>query len=371
MYYLSEINKSNNQFFPEVLQVAVGTRTSLSATPSASDWQCIHDLASFHALTGVCFSALQQLPVEQQSCTPELLGRWFAQTEQIIQANAGQYRLIPRVAEDLQRQAVDVCLLKGQAVTLYYPQHLQSMRACGDIDVWAWEHDGAQTEIMKRCVTGVQQANGKMPNLRFHHVEYTREGIPVELHFRPTFLFTPWQNRRLWRWLDSQKRNFTRHKQLNICLPSTEFNLVYLAAHMFRHLFDEGIGLRQVMDYYYVLLSYEENKTEIVQVLRSLGLYRFAQALMYVLAVVFELPKRRLLVEPDTQSGERLLHRIMQTGAFGQEAAQRRFAGSSSKRTIAKTCTNMSLFRDYPIDTLAEPLFRIYHSLWRRFYNYV
>ena len=48
-------------------------------------------------------------------------------------------------------------------------------------------------------------------------------------------------------------------KSVGLAFPSIRFNTVYSLLHIFRHVFHEGIGLRQLLDYYYILLHTNEN----------------------------------------------------------------------------------------------------------------
>lgn len=42
-------------------------------------------------------------------------------------------------------------------------------------------------------------------------------------------------------------------------MPMTSFNVIYILSHLYRHVFTEGIGLRQLIDYYFVLVKSEES----------------------------------------------------------------------------------------------------------------
>ena len=45
-------------------------------------------------------------------------------------------------------------------------------------------------------------------------------------------------------------------EQGEIAIPTVEFNLIFQLTHIFSHLMNEGIGLRQLVDYYYVLCDF-------------------------------------------------------------------------------------------------------------------
>ena len=65
-----------------------------------------------------------------------------------------------------------------------------------------------------------------------------------------------------------------------VCVPSDEMNRVYMLVHMYRHVFSEGIGLRQMMDYAMLLKRgcTEEEKAVFGRQAKELNLYGFACA---------------------------------------------------------------------------------------------
>ena len=42
----------------------------------------------------------------------------------------------------------------------------------------------------------------------------------------------------------------------DIAVPTTAFNVIYQLTHLYHHFFDEGIGMRQIIDYYYVVCDF-------------------------------------------------------------------------------------------------------------------
>ena len=52
------------QLFFELIQVALGYRKLLSATPSAEEWKGIFALARMQTLVGVCFYGTQKIKVQ-------------------------------------------------------------------------------------------------------------------------------------------------------------------------------------------------------------------------------------------------------------------------------------------------------------------
>ena len=62
--------------------------------------------------------------------------------------------------------------------------------------------------------------------------------------------------------------------------------------HIYRHLLDEGVGMRQVLDFYVLLLAYHQERknngalmeiSELMLNVKGCGMGKFASALMFVL----------------------------------------------------------------------------------------
>lgn len=184
----------------------------------------------------------------------------------------------------------------------------------------------------------------------------------------------PIYNRRLQKWFkqigDLQCSNI---KELPddagiIAVPTTEFNVIYQMGHIFHHFFDEGIGLKQLIDYYYLLRENEaNNKDEIRNKLKYFGLYNFARAVMYVEKEALGLEDKYLIAEPDVKRGKSLLDEILNGGNFGRHYTK--YNGFTRKgmaeKYFLKIYRNMHFIKSYPAEALSEPIFRTWHFFWR------
>ena len=143
----------------------------------------------------------------------------------------------------------------------------------------------------------------------------------------------------------------------------------YLLLHMYKHLTGEGIGLRQMMDYYYVLqqsLS-EEAQQQVVRRIEDFKMMRFAHATMYVMREVFGLEEEYLLVAPDEKAGRFLLDEIMQAGNFGKydTRLKRKRNETAWFRLVRSLKRNARFLSYYPNEVLWNPVFRTWQFLWR------
>ena len=102
-------------------------------------------------------------------------------------------------------------------------------------------------------------------DIRYHHLETTLDGVPVELHFFPGIMNNPIYNARLQKWFkrnaDLQCSNVVSLPDGigEIAIPTTAFNVVYQLTHLYHHFFDEGIGMRQIIDYFLVVNDFSKN----------------------------------------------------------------------------------------------------------------
>ena len=230
------------------------------------------------------------------------------------------------------------------------------------------------------------------PKACYHHIEApSMDGTEVEVHYRPAFLRSPLRNWRMQRWFEHHADECMKNKtHLGFSMMTSSVNVVYQMCHLYTHIFEGGIGLRQLMDYYFALRVWHNDvmeckdlqsqgmwseglgtpvmsKEEVMAVIRSFGMGKFAAAVMFVLHEVFAMPTHYYICEPNEKEGKKLLAEIMQGGNFGQydtrDAELKR--GGMVKHGVWKLKRVMRLVRSYPEEALWEPVFRVYHLIWR------
>ena len=243
-------------------------------------------------------------------------------------------------------------------------------RTPGDIDVWI---DASRERIMEYAQKKFELGD----DIRLQHLETSLDGVPVELHFFPCSMNNPIYHARLQKWFrrnaDLQCSNVVSLPDGigEIAIPTMAFNVVYQLTHLYHHFFDEGIGMRQIIDYYFVLVKNEErrmkNLTALQRELKYLGLWKFAGAMMYVLHEVLGLSEEKMIAPMDEKRGKLLLAEILNGGNFGQHITKYgHFTQQGmAKKYFLKIWRNMHFVRYYPAEALCEPLFRTWHFLWR------
>jgi hypothetical protein len=351
------------------------------------DWLRLLDFADEQALTGVLFWGLKEIghtdltdstdffshteiteTTERVSGKPDydLMLEWGFVAQVVEDQNKAINKKCVEVLKELEDAGFQCCVLKGQGNAMMYPNPLSRMP--GDIDVLIRKADRKKLSSFAKTknVTGHH----------FHHIEYEEEGgIGVELHFIPCSMNNPVYHRRLQKWFAEQadREDIWNHRvklpdtEEMISIPTVGFNMVYQLAHMMHHFFDEGIGLRQIMDYFYLLqeakdeLKIENGELKII--LRYLGLWKFAGAVMYVMREVFHLEERFMIAPVDERRGETLMEEILKGGNFGHYSGLTDH--SMGAKYFLKIKRNMRFVCQYPTEALCEPVFRTWHFFWR------
>ena len=76
-----------NQVFYELIQVAIGRRTSLPHTPIAKEWEKLYHMAENQTVLGVCFAGVKRLQENENSVPVQLFMQWLAMAAKIQQRN--------------------------------------------------------------------------------------------------------------------------------------------------------------------------------------------------------------------------------------------------------------------------------------------
>jgi len=344
---------------------------------SGVDWEELYTFSNQQAITGVMFDLVQRLGGKEAGVPRQVLLKWFVQSDIIHKLNDTLNRYSVQTIHFLEQEGFRCLLLKGQGNALMYPNPFA--RLAGDIDLLVVpQHLSALPKNLEErrnvILSFVRRKFPKSP-LRYYHVDFPiYKDIPIELHFEPCLMNNPLYNHRLQQWLGERTDEQFLHKvdlpEGAGCIPTPtlEYNIVFQMAHMMHHFFDEGIGLRQMMDYYYLLKSASKEKFGICNedlelTLRNLNLYHFACAVMYVMREAFGMPDEWMIVPIDERRGKCLMEEILHGGNFGK------YSGLTEHGTAAKYFLkhwrNMHFFVQYPVEALSEPLFRTWHFFWR------
>ena len=432
------------KIFFDFLRFCIGSAKEIPDSLKEADWKELYAIAKKQALLGVLFYGIQRLPKE---LAPEqkLLMQWMAMAEMIRKQNIKLFQDSLKVYQNFENEGFANCILKGQGNALLYPDPY--MRTPGDIDIYL---SGGRRKIMKY----VDQV---CPNqvMRYHHVDFPVMKTAIEVHFTPSYMFCPIHNRRMQKWFEEVMGEQCNHRVSlpdgygEIHVPQVSFNVIYILSHLYRHIFTEGIGLRQLLDYYYVVcdfckvyqissnhlsnfsnhpvplskegstshpspLSSEERDVtalwcseplrykvggaskpssgcagwdrlgaigdtsfaagassvalDVVQKeLKHLGLWKFAQAVMFVMKEVFGLSEDRMIAPMDEKEGRFLLDEIMRGGNFGQYDDRMGSKVDESKihRYFRMNLRNLRFVKHYPAEAVCEPVFRTWFAGWK------
>lgn len=352
-----------NILFYQLIQVSLGTRICLSHTPSADEWGELYAMAKKQSLVGVCFAGVQKLAIQQQEPPEMLYLTWMGMAAKIQQRNEVVNRQCVELQNKFNSEGVPASILKGQGVAQLYSPDLSGLRQSGDIDVYVdLDYKEAYGLACRLAGNNVKFEYKHLPVSLFQDTE-------VELHYIPEILFNPWRMKRLKKWYKEVGCYCFVSSDCGFNTPLSQFNLVFILLHAYRHLVAGGIGLRQLMDYYFVLQTRKDDvmKSDIIETLRELGLLRFASGVMWIMKNKFGLDERLLLCEPDKREGGFILEEVMASGNFGHH--DERFGkNSGSKLGFLKYLIrrNMHLLSHYPSEVLCVPLYFIWHFCWKR-----
>lgn len=374
------------KIFFDFLRFCIGSAKDIPDSLKEADWKELYRIAQKQALLGVLFHGIRRLPKE---LAPEqkLLMQWMVLAEMIRKHNIKLFQDSVKVCQNFESEGFTNCIFKGQGNALLYPDPY--MRTPGDIDIYL---SGGRKKIMKY----VDQV---CPNqvMRYHHVDFPVMKTAIEVHFTPSYMFYPIHNRRMQKWFKEVMGEQCNHRVSlpdgygEIHVPQVSFNVIYILSHLYRHIFTEGIGLRQLLDYYFVLVKWHTDLTNLTDSNKSLpqmtqintdldslrhelkyfGLWKFAGAVMFVMKEVFGLSEDRMIAPINEKEGRFLLDEIMRGGNFGQYDDRMGSKAGESKihRYFRMNLRNLRFVKHYPTEALSEPLFRTWFAVWKKIHG--
>lgn len=342
----------NNCLLIELLQVTLGVRDRLSRVPSFQDWEVLFEEARRHAIIGVLMDGIGRLPTEQLPPKKPILLRWIGMMYLIEKDYHVHLGYAKELTSRFSQSGFECSILKGLSAAMRYP--IPSRRQCGDIDLWV---NGRRNDIMAYL-----KSEFNISSIVWHHIVVNAyNDVRIEVHIHPSWLNNPFYNVKLQRWFDNSLLQILRQPVNKLGFQTTPvvFDAVYQIVHVFHHLLEEGIVLRQIVDYYYVLKNLnDEEREDAFLFLMKIGLKKFTAAMMYIQHEVCGASSSLLICEPDPKEGSFLLDEILTSGDLGHQRIGGNLLRSRLKRYLL-------MMKHYPNEVIWMVPWKIWHKGWR------
>lgn len=304
-----------NSSFLQLIRIALGNAQRLEVVPSSDEWRKLMAMSSHQGVTGLVFSGVEALPKEQMPPIDVIMD-WVAVVDYIERENRRLNRLCVKLCNDFEKDGMKVCVMKGQGMASLYPHPLR--RSVGDVDLWM---AGGEKRVM-------EYVGDKYKNVDYgeggRHVSFVMDGIVVEVHHAPTVLYNPFHTRKLRNYFSSVEQEAWDARVAleggdgSIVMPSHEQNLFVVLLHFFYHWVYEGIGMKQLIDYYWLVKATANPdmmamRSRVVNRLHQVGVGSFLAAVMAVFKTL-GMDESCMLCPPNEKLGKKLLDDILSVG---------------------------------------------------------
>lgn len=238
-----------------------GGDDKVNPMPRAEDWPSVYRLAAEQGVLAIAWDGVQRL-VEAGGFAPEQLPeralklQWAFSVEQIEKRYRKQEQRAQELAEAFAERGIDLFVLKGLAVSGYYP--VPYHRECGDLDCFLMR--GAESAYERgNCLAEELGADVERNYYKHSHIRF--KGLMVENHQFCTAIRGRKERKAFERHLQSLlRRDEPRYiGSSKLIQPSADFNALFLTAHGLQHFLSEGIKLRHILDWALLLQAEQEH----------------------------------------------------------------------------------------------------------------
>ena len=368
--------------FLDFVRFSLHDNAEIPASAFRVSWPEMLETAKKQSIVGVCWQGIQRLGgMSENKPTDDDVMEWMGEARKTEKRNKTVSERAAWVYGNFKTEGFNACVLKGQGNALLYPDAL--MRTPGDIDVWVIPQSYKKGDDYEECIRQtIKYCKELKPNARsvYHHIDFRKAGdVEVEVHYRPSWMNNPINNRRIQQWFLEHAGECMMNETISVngnkltpgyAVPTWEFNVVFQLSHIFKHLLQEGIGLRQLIDYYYLLCNRPDDSSveNIAKTIQHLGLSPIAGAVIWIMKNVLGLEERFLVYESNRKTGLFMLNEVVESGNFGK-FDERKMSGhyrSPIMKNLQRLVRDERMVGYFPSECLWEPWFRVYHYLWRR-----
>lgn len=213
----------------------------------AAHWARLGEIAQEQGVLGVMLDGIDRLETTGYGATRELSKEqkleWIGNVLNGYEArNQHQQAVIDDLQKKWSEAGLRMMVMKGQAMGTYYPN--PSHRAPGDIDCYLFDGYAKGNEAAKAWADKVDEG-------WYKHSVINYKGETIENHQYFVHTREGKKSKQLNQVLvDALKvANFDRLSETGALLPPQMFNALFLTYHALAHFLEEGLRLKQILDW--------------------------------------------------------------------------------------------------------------------------
>lgn len=362
--------------FYDLLRVAIGAQEGLTRVPTEREWGKLYKIAEKQSLVGICFAGVQKLcdsDAEDYCGMSEMQYlMWMGMAAKIQQRNHIVDGQCVELCQLLKKNGFRSCVLKGQGTANLYGD-LAALRQSGDIDVWVMPQDVRTIKESRPRIT--EFVHGMFPKEEgaFVHIGFSVfKDTEVEMHYIPTIDGNPIVDRKFERLFEKyQDECFENVCDLGFAVPEALVNILFNLHHIKKHFLTSGIGLRHIMDLYFIIeksrLSRDE-ELKVKMMMKKLGMLNFFKGVLWVMQEVLGVIPVTFDIVPNERLGRFILQEIMIGGNFGHHDERLKGVNEMTFVERWKHFLQVSKVRAqyFPLDVFWSFIMRLRVGIWRK-----
>lgn len=258
----------------------------------------------------------------------------FPMVQRIRQNNTKLNEKVVDLCKQMNERNIRIYVFKGQTLATMYPDG--GLRQSGDVDFGCYPEDWDEClGIFKN-----EMVLDITDDTTEKHVSFNISGVEYELHRQLTAFSYP-RHRKYWaKAVMPEILNTLSSVNINgyeVPTLHPTYNALYVFVHIFYHLLDEGVGLRQFCDWAVLLMQDMENSSQCIDVellerhLRGLGLKKAYTGLGAILTDFLGLPEEIFplpISAKDHKRAKALLNNMLEMGNFGHNKRYKKNSGA-------------------------------------------
>lgn len=345
----------NQQAFLALVRAGLWEKDVLLSSYQDINWQEVYRLATGQSVLGLVLAGLEFSDAKPPK---DLLLQWIGEIQQLEKRNKAMNLFVVELISRLRKETVYCLLVKGQGVAQCYERPL--WRCAGDIDLLL---SGENYLKAKNILIPVASEVAKEDETTKHQALLIN-GFDVELHGRMPFLISKRVDDGIDEVLDDIFcRGNVRSWNCDgtqVFLPSPDNDVILVFTHFLHHFYIEGVGLRQICDWFRLLYTYMDSLSYrlLESRIRKMGLMTEWKAFASLAVDTLGMPAEAMPFYDVRfkDKADKVLRRVLKSGNFGHNndlSYRIRYKGLSYKivATWRRFFDFASLAHVFPIDT--------------------